>query len=36
MNKKVKNTVSWTYILNNLNGKRKYWNILRKRITKNK
>ena len=25
---KVKSTVSWAYAINDLNGKKKYWNIL--------
>ena len=25
---KIKNTVPWMYVLNDLNGKKNYWNIL--------
>ena len=28
--KNVKNTVPWTYIIGNLNKKKKIWNVLRK------
>ena len=34
--KKLKDTVSSTYIINNIDGKKSGWNVLRKRIAKNK
>ena len=36
MIKKVKNTVPWTYVNSDLNDEKKNWNILWKRIAKNK
>ena len=35
MIKKVRNTVPWTYVISHLQVK-KFWNVLRKRIGKNK
>ena len=32
--KKVRNTVPWTYVINDLNVEKNYWNILWKRTTK--
>ena len=34
--KKVKNTVPWTYIINDLTGEGILWNVLWKSIAKNK
>ena len=34
--KKIKNTVPWTYVLRDLNGKKNCQNLLRKRIAKSK
>ena len=32
----VKNNVLWTYLISDLNGEKKYWNILWKRVAKSK
>ena len=34
MIKKVKSTVSWTYVISDLKSKKNFWNVLRKRIVK--
>ena len=34
--KKNKTTVPWTHVINDLNGEKNCWNILRKRIAKSK
>ena len=33
--KKIKNTVSWTYVINNLNGEETVWKFYEKELEKN-